>query len=254
MKKTPRQAPLLKRPYLKQADVPSSSLDDALRVPAAILEHYAGAPTTPLHVAKALNVDPKGSQIRLLTGASIAFGLIDGGAQAAAISITDLARRILRPKEEHQDLTAKREAVLKPRIFSDFLNKYDGHPMPREDIALNVLEEMGVPRSKAAEVYARIDSSARSVGFIEEIKDKSYVSLQGVATPAPSGADLSDDKSGENLPKAGIVPVPPSPIPAVSTPSETAPKPATKTTELAVAIADDERRRRVFITHGKNRD
>lgn len=57
-----------KRPYLKQSDVPSGSLDDALRIPQAILDHYAGKPTTPLHVAKALNVDPKGSQVRVLLG------------------------------------------------------------------------------------------------------------------------------------------------------------------------------------------
>src|SRR5436309_14999034 len=82
-----------KRTYLKQSDVPSASLDEALRVPQAILDHYAGRPTSPLYVAKALNVDPKGSQLKLLSGAAIAFGLVDGGAQAAAISVTDLARR-----------------------------------------------------------------------------------------------------------------------------------------------------------------
>src|SRR5438270_13944367 len=78
-----------KRAYLKQADVPSASLDDALRIPSAILDHYAGKPTSPLHVAKALNVDGRGSQLRVLSGASIAFGLIEGGAQATAVSVTD---------------------------------------------------------------------------------------------------------------------------------------------------------------------
>jgi hypothetical protein len=110
-----------KRVYMKQADVPSGSLEEALRLPQAIFDHYAGKPTTPLHVAKALNVDPKGSQIRVLSGAAIAFGLVDGGAQAASISVTELARRILRPKEDGEDLAAKREAVLRPRVFSEFL-------------------------------------------------------------------------------------------------------------------------------------
>jgi hypothetical protein len=89
-----------KRTYLKQSDVPGASLEEALRIPQAILDHYAGKPTPPLYVAKALNVDPKGSQLKLLSGAAIAFGLIDGGAQAASISVTDLARRTLRPKAE----------------------------------------------------------------------------------------------------------------------------------------------------------
>jgi len=133
-----------KRTYLKQSDVPAASLEDALRVPQAILEHYAGKPTPPLHVAKALNVDPKGSQLKVLTGAAIAFDLIQGGAQAATISVTDLAKRILRPKAEGADTAAKREAVLKPRVFAEFLTTYDGNAFPRQDIALNVLEDKGV--------------------------------------------------------------------------------------------------------------
>lgn len=245
-KKSSQPAPPVKRAYLKQSDVPSGSLDDALRIPQAILDHYAGRPATPLQVAKALNVDPKGSQIRVLSGAGIAFGLIEGGAQAASISVTDLARRILRPKEEGADLSAKREAVLQPRVFGEFLRKYDGSPFPRTDIAQNVLEELGVPREKAEGVLEQIDASARSVGFIEEIKGKNYVTLQGAANLAlgVGGSDpgsVVDEKSNDAAPEADRVTVPP---PAIQ------PKGA----QLTAAIADDQRRRRVFITHGKNRD
>src|SRR5664280_2442755 len=136
-KKKPTPRIPVKRTYLKQSDVPAASLEEALRVPQAILDHYAGKPTSPLYVAKALNVDPRGSQLKVLTGAAIAFGLIDGGAQATSISITELARNILRPKAEDAELVAKREAVLKPRVFGQFLRDYDGHPFPRSDIALN---------------------------------------------------------------------------------------------------------------------
>lgn len=246
VKKSSKPAAPVKRAYLKQSDVPSGSLDDALRIPQAILDHYAGKPTTPLHVAKALNVDPKGSQIRVLSGASIAFGLIEGGAQAASISITDLARRVLRSKEEGQDLAAKREAVLRPRVFGEFLRKYDGSLFPRNDIAQNVLEELGVPREKTEGVLEQIDASARSVGFIEEVKGKNYITLQGV-----SGTDLTIDAAvpGE-LEQEKVK------SPAADSKRSTVPPPAIqpKGAELTAAIADDQRRRRVFITHGKNRD
>lgn len=242
-----RPAPAPKRAYLKQSDVPSSSLDDALRVPQAIFDHYAGKPASPMQVAKALNVDPKGSQLRVLAGAANAFGFVEGGAQASAISVTDLARRVLRPKEENEDLTAKREAVLKPKVFGDFLRKYDGHPFPRQDIALNVLEEMGVPREKAEEVLERIDGSARSVGFIEEIKNKNYVTLQGTSTTKDDGDSTTQESDAdpgdeEPPPKADHrTAVPP---PAIQP----------RGTEMVAAIADDQRRKRVFVTHGKNRD
>ena len=232
-----------KRTYLKQLDVPAASLDEALRLPQAILDHYAGKPTSPLYVAKALNVDPRGSQLKVLSGAAIAFGLVEGGAQAAAISVTDLAKRILRPKEESADCEAKREAVLKPRVFGDFLRHYDGNPFPRRDIALNVLEEMGVPRGKADEVLDRIETSAQSVGFLEEIKGKQYISLQGAARAANTNDSQQDEIGDRNL--EGSVQ---SKVISLAT------EPNLKRTTLATAIADDQRRRRVFITHGKNRD
>jgi len=244
--------PVEKRAYIKQSDVPSASLEEALRVPQAILDHYAGKPTAPLYVAKALNVDPNGRQLRLLSGASSAFGLIEGGAQAANISITDLARRILRPKEEGADSLAKREAVLLPRIFGEFLRNYDGHPFPRQDIALNVLEDLGVPRDKASEVLERIDSSARLVGFIEEIKGKPYVSLKGSSAPLSTArredpaVDPGDEEEGASV-EADAAPS----HTEASTPS---PFKQARQTSLASAIAEDERRRKVFITHGKSRD
>jgi len=243
-----------KRTYLKQADVPSASLDEALRIPQAILDHYAGKPTSPLYTAKALNVDPKGSQLKLLSGAAIAFGLIEGGSQAAVISVTDLARRILRPKQEDADLAAKREAVLKPRVFGDFLRNYDGHPFPRQDIALNVLEEMGVPREKTAEVLERIEVSAATVGFLEEIKGKKYVTLQGSANPTEPKDDQAGAPAIDSEVEKDKTTVTPTQAPPAATPTTTAKAPLAQVTPLAAAIVDDQRRRRVFVTHGKNRD
>lgn len=250
--KKPPVAPAPKRAYVRQSDVPLTSLEYALRMPQAILDHYAGKPVSPLQLAKALEMDPKGSQIRVLSGAAIAFGLVEGGAQATSISVTPLARRILRPHAEGEDIQAKREAVLLPRVFGDFLRQYDGNAFPRQDIALNVLEDMGVPREKAAEVLERIDSSARSVGFIEEIKGKTYVTLQGTASLEPateqdaSGVPPPDEHSSIALQQ----------MPAVAEVRVTVPPPAIEPrgAALTAAIADDQRRRRVFITHGKNRD
>lgn len=246
--KTPSPAVAQKRTYLKQTDVPAASLDEALRIPQAIFDHYAGKPTAPLYVAKVLNVDPRGSQLKVLSGAAIAFGLIEGGAQASTISVTDLAKRILRPKEERADIVARREAVLGPRVFGEFLRNYDNHPFPRQDIALNVLEDFGVPRDKAAEVLDRIDASARSVGFIEEIKGKPYVSLNKVAA---SAVPLAEPQLGNDNPPGTLDAPPPK---SASSPEVGTVQQAPKQTTLANAIADDERRRKVFITHGKNRE
>jgi len=236
------QSPKKKRSYLKQSDVPSASLDEALRIPRAILEHYAGAPTTPFNVAKALDLDPKGSQLKLISGAAIAFGLTEGGSQSAAISITDLAKQILRPLDEGQDIAAKKEALLKPRIFGEFLHKYDTHTFPRDDIAANVLIEMGVPQDKAEEVRERILESAAGMGFIDELKGKKYVHLDSVGG-SPSDLDsnagngLEDEEGNEEELQN-----------AEDEQSEE------KESSLLSPINTDARSRRVFITHGKNKN
>lgn len=245
-----------KRQYLKQADVPSASLDEALRVPAAILEHYAGKPVSPLQLAKAPNVDPKGSQLKLLSGAAIAFGLTEGGSQAATISVSELAKAILRPKSEGAPREARRQAILTPRVFREFLQNYNGHSFPREDIAINVLEEMGVPRAKAPDVLSRIESSARSVGLIEEIKNKAFVSLTGISNPIADEDVANDGEVEEEYEKEeqeGNY-AQPQQNEKTYTPYRVARADTTPSTPMATAIADDARRRRVFITHGKNRE
>ena len=129
-----------RRTLVKQNDVPRFPITDALRIPQAIADHYASKPTTPLNVAAALDMRPTSSRFRMLCGAATAYGLTSGGYNANEIEITDLGRRIVRPTDEGEDdLAAKREAFLSPRIIGDFLRKYDNSPLPREDIAINVL-------------------------------------------------------------------------------------------------------------------
>lgn len=261
----PEESGSKRRQYLKQTDVPAATLEEALRIPQAIVDHYAGKPTAPFHVAKALNIDPKGSQFRVLSGAAIAFGLTEGGAQSAAISVTDLGRKILRPKEEGADLAGRREAVMRPRVFSDFLSRYDGNAFPRQDIAENVLEDMGVPRDKTAEVLERITASARSVGYLEDVRDKLYVVVEHaqagasaaggtVRSPDPIAPQAAPDveevaevsQASGRRETAGIR----APADTTSSASTSPARPS----ELASAIISDVRRRRVFITHGKSRD
>ena len=112
------------RAYVSQSDVPSFSLDRALKIARTIGDNYGYKPTTPLQVAKALDVGPSTGSFRMLTGASIAYGLTAGGYNADTISITNLGLRIVRQTVEGDDLAAKREALLKPRVIREFLQKY----------------------------------------------------------------------------------------------------------------------------------
>jgi hypothetical protein len=223
------------KPRISQSDVPSMSLEKALKVPRAIAESYGFKPATPLQVGSALELQPSTGGFRMLTGAAIAYGLTIGGAFADQIEMSPLAMRIFRSTVEGDDLVAKREAVLKPRVIREFLLRYDGATLPKPEIARNVLLEMGVPRERTKEILDLILESANSVGFIREINGRKYVDTKSTSVSSASNGNASPaEESLEELQvPAGAKP---------TTPIELALPPATA----------DKRLRRVFITHGKN--
>ena len=158
-----------RRPGVKQTDVPSVGLTQAMRIPRAIADNYASEPAKPLHVAAALEMQPTSGAFRALCGAAIAYGLTNGGYNAEQIEITELAKRILRPLREGDDVLAQREALVMPRVIGEFLRKYDGAPLPKNGIAINVLEEMSVPRSRGQDVLKLIIENAESLGLLKTI-------------------------------------------------------------------------------------
>ena len=227
-----------KRVRISQTDVPAHSLEDSIRIPKAIFDNYGGDPTKPFDVAAAMDLRPGSSQFKMLSGAAIAYGLTEGGYNAAEIIITPLGRKILQPLEEGADLSGKREALLKPRIVGDFLRKYDGSPIPKENIAHNVLMNMGVPNSRVDSVFALIIESANGLGFIRDIKGTRYINLSPSDGYIPSSNESEDEELENNSDTVQNPIAPPKEEPEISEPI----KPANITSN-----------RRVFITHGKNK-
>ncbi|MBW3583663.1 MAG: nucleotide-binding protein [Euryarchaeota archaeon] len=231
-----------KRTRISQSDVPAHTLDEAIDVPRAIYENYGGDPTKPFDVAAAMDLPPQSTRFKMICGAAIAYGLTDGARNAKEIAITPLGLAIVRPLEEGADLAAKRQAILKPRVVGEFLRKYDGSPLPKEQIACHVLNEMGVPRERAASVFGLVVRSADDLGLVREIKGTRYISLGSANQPAARSSQDSEQPEDEaqetQAAQAGTL--------DGAVPLGTHKSPA-------VVRNDAQRRpRRVFITHGKN--
>jgi hypothetical protein len=237
MKKDSSENGKERRTRVSQGDVPAHSLDEALSIAKAIGENYAFGPTKPLHLAAALSMSPTSSYFRMLTGASIAYGLTDGGYNATEITTTALAKRILQPLTEGDDLAAKREAFLKPRVLREFLTKYNNNRIPRDDIAHNVLEHLGVPPDSTKRTLDLIMEGARSLGLFTDIKGQLYVSFHGARATAKA-----DDKTGVDDKPNGNDLHPPVQSQEIKLPLVTPPAQSVKSEN-----------RRVFISHGKNR-
>jgi predicted nucleotide-binding protein len=225
-----------RRGRVSQADVPRHTLDEALRIVEALSDQFAKKPTKPYYVADALGISPSSSRFRTLTGAAVAYGLTTGAYNAVEIAMTPLGRRAVAPTVEGDDVAARREALLKPRVIREFLERYHDSPLPNDRIGRNVLEsEMGVAPEATARTLAFIIESARSVGFLKEASGKTYVDLQATATASERGPD----------PEAVTTSLPET--------EEDSTLPETETTPTVPVSADLKTNRRVFITHGRNR-
>jgi hypothetical protein len=229
------------RGRVSQSDVPRHTLPEALRIAQALNDEFAKQPTKPFYVAEAIDVSPSSSRFRTLSGAAVAYGLTNGAYNAAEISLTEIGRRAVAPTAEGDDLLAKREALMRPRVIREFLTRYADSPLPSEKIALNVLEDMGVSKDATARTFSFITQSARELGLLKKIQGREFVDLQGTPERGTEGA----------------VPDREPPVVEEPSPEEEASGAGARTedTETAPPAAEPvslKANRKVFITHGKN--
>jgi predicted nucleotide-binding protein len=104
-----------------------------------------------------------------------------------------------------------------------------------------VLEAMGVPADATERTLNLIVDSARSLGFLREIKDDLYVQIDTSNTPHETQlGETSDDPDGETTSDHSGVP-------------EKTAAPEHEDTVPSTLPSDLKTNRRVFITHGKNK-
>ena len=137
-----------KRVYFRQSDFPQTTLQEAQKIAAALVNDFGGKEGSPPDIALAAKISPTSSVWYTITGSSIAYGLTEGGVNAAVIKLTELGRKLVAPESEGEDVVARREAILRPRICRDFFEKYKRAKFPSDQIAENVLRSLGIPQDR----------------------------------------------------------------------------------------------------------
>lgn len=217
-----------KRTKLSQSDFPSTTLSEALRLPRALLDNYAGGSAPPHDIAMAIDVSPTSSQWRMLAGCALAYELTSASYSADRIGLSDLGKRIVARTVEGDDLAASIEALLKPRIQREFFQRYDKNKFPKDDIAKNVLAQMGIPRDRLDSCLAILIANGKEFGLIRETKTGPFVALDGASRRNPTQLSNTPEEQ-ESI--TNVVPIP-----------------LEATTASPAALNN-----RVFISHGKNR-
>jgi predicted nucleotide-binding protein len=234
-----------KRVYFKQADFPQSTLQQAQKIASALVDNFGGDSGSPPDVALALGISPTSSSWPTLSGASVAYGLTDGGVNANVIKLTPLGRRLVAPEAEGEDVTARREAILKPRILREFFEKYRRAKFPNEIIAANVLKALGLPGERAEAAIEIIKANGSYAGIIRETPTGPFINLDSPGVPLPiATSDVGDQSSvshSEDISSRSAD--------GLATTLITAPYGKVPATTAAF----DAKANRVFITHGKQR-
>lgn len=220
-----------KRVRLSQADVPSMDLEKALRLARAIWDNFAGKGARPLQLAEALDTKPSSGGWRELCGASIAYGLTDGGYNAQEIRLTELGRRIVAPRAEGDEIDAVVEASLTPRVCNEFLTKYDGAKFPTDRIAISVLVDLGVPKERTDKVVGILKANSQFSGVFTLIKGENYLALS-----TPSQAPR---KEASNIESEGDVV------------AETIPQDSSQPVIESVESEVFQKSRKIFVAHGR---
>lgn len=228
-----------KKTKLSQADFPGTALGDAVKIAQGLWDNFAGKSAAPHDVAFALDISPTSSSWRTLCGSAVAYGLTDGGYAAPQIVLSELGRRIVAPIEDGDDSSAERDAVLRPRIMGEFFKRYDRAKFPKDDIAVNVLVNMGLPKDRAASALSVLKENGKRVGIIRETKTGPYVAISGGAVNVSASEQALEVRSNGLQDEEEVQH------------GENTPLLKTKANTVGVASSRD-LNNKVFITHGKN--
>lgn len=222
-----------KRAYFKQADFPQMTLQQAQKIASSIVDNFAGKDASPPDIALAIGVSPTSSQWPQLAGSSVAYGLTEGGVNANKIKLTNLGRKLVAPEEEGEDVAARREAIMKPRILKEFFERYRMAKFPGDAIANNVIRTMGLPADRAQSALDIVKSNGKYAGIIRDTPTGLFVSLDSPGVPAPTATQALPEH--EDASTNGEEPL------AAATPTSQA------------ASTFDAKSNRVFISHGKQK-
>jgi len=185
-----------------QTSCPAISLEEALAVPMAIKDSFAGQATDPLLIAAACGIKPGSSNWRTLSGAAAAYGLTDGAYNSQRISLTSLGERAIAPLIEGDDKVAQKEAVMQPTVLAEFYKQYNRNKLPSSEIARNVLQKNGVPADRLESVWDIIKTNAIMTGILKVISGSEYIYLDHVRdasnTPEDDRTTTDTEESDNN--------------------------------------------------------
>jgi hypothetical protein len=179
---------------------PRVTLEDALKVAAAIKDKNGGNPYAPEDVAAALKVGARGGRFFYLTAGARDYGLTTGTRDTEKISLTELGRLAVYPATPAEALEAKRKAFLSIDVFRRVLEHYKGVNLPEAEYLGNTLTKEFNLQPAVHDEFVRLFQ--KNCKYLDISNWQGETSLRGgrlertgaVATSSPAVVTLGQSK------------------------------------------------------------
>jgi hypothetical protein len=154
-----------------RAKYPRHSVSKALRIPAAIMEQNAGKECPERDSARYVGVGFNGPY-RVEISSAIKYGFLERP-RSGFITVTERARRALRPQKPNDEVDALREAVLEAPEISDVYKHYRGENLPdRQFFEHTLTDRFHIPADKVSEFNDVLIASLEAAKLVDKVGDK----------------------------------------------------------------------------------
>ncbi len=228
-----------------RSDFPKHTFEQALRVAKALEEANGGKPLPPLEAAQALGISPGSSDFRVLLSSSIKYGLTSGSFNSDRVKLEPLGQSIVEPRSEEEARASTQKAAFTPQTFRAIFDYYKGKKLPEQTFFENaVSREFGVPKEHASTCVQVFSANVEFLGLVKFLKSGKWLGTE----PQFDAAKMTDGQTtSEQQPEE--------PDPTTEAEEDVAKRIAGVTEVLENKIAKViEPNRKVFISHGKNKE
>jgi hypothetical protein len=171
-----------------QVKYPKDSILECIRIPQAIIDQNAGEACTDREGAAFAKIGWTGP-IAVEISSAIKYGLLVRPSPGH-IRPTDLVRKIVRPQDPKDRLTALRQAAMNAPVISEVYTKYRSENLPDTEFLVNALvDSFKVPREQVDEFIKVFTATLKEAELLEELSNGKFrvvdVSSPGeISTPA----------------------------------------------------------------------
>ena len=166
---------------------PRHSIEKSLRIPKSILDQNAGKDCSETDAAKFNGLSSANGQFRSEVSSATKYGLLERSGPGR-ITVTELAKKILRPQSPEDEISGLRDGILKAPVISDVYKHYRGENIPDRQFFDNTLTDtFKIPPHNVSEFINVFIESLTSAKLVERTGDKQRI------------IDISSDRTARNF-------------------------------------------------------